>query len=163
MRLKFIFLMLFLVLLACCVDNKKQVTCSDGTIISDPSLCPKAKADTTTSLACDRPSVLIGADCCLDNNNNGVCDVHEGSTTTVPVVLITTTTRAEETTTIPPTTTTSTLGDIACYKSSDCGVNGKKVVKYYTCQPKLDGGIYRRYIEYACRNPGTAASICLGS
>ena len=83
MQLKFIYFSLFLILLTCCVDNKKQVTCPDGTIVSDSNLCPKSKVMIApTSLACGKPYILKGANCCLDNGGNGICDADETSSTT---------------------------------------------------------------------------------
>jgi hypothetical protein len=170
MRPKFTYLGLFLLLLTCCVDNKTQYTCPDGTIVSDSDKCPINKVGTApTSLACKSPYVLIGADCCLDEDKSGVCDTYETATTTTEMItttlLIASTTfvEPEKTTTSLSATTTSNPGNVVCYKSADCGVNGKKVVKYYTCQPSLDGKVYRRYIEYVCRHPGTAASECIGT
>ena len=167
MQLKFIYFSLFLILLTCCVDNNKQFVCPNGTVVSDPKLCPKDKAEiTNTSLACGKPYTLVGAVCCRDVDSNGICDIDETTSSTAAMTTTTvlhTTTTFLETTTIPLATTTSTLGNISCYNSSDCGVNGKRVVKYYTCQPNLDGRVYRRYIEFICRHPGTSASMCVGS
>jgi len=108
----------------------------------------KSMKESKPALVCNKPYILVGADCCLDRDNNSICDVDE---TTISI-MITTTSIVDKITTIP--TTTSTMGAIECNTNADCGINGKKIVKYYTCLPTLNENIYRRYIEYSCRNPG---------
>ncbi len=39
---------------------------------------------------CKKPYILVGNDCCLDQNDNGVCDSDEITTTTLPTITTTT-------------------------------------------------------------------------
>lgn len=84
------------------------------------------------------------------------------STTTITLE-ITTTTTSITSTTIPSTTTTSittTTLQPECYLNSDCGINGSKIVKNYTC---YQNNINRQYIAYRCVNPGTPSAKCVGT
>ena len=69
-------------------------------------------AGCTNSVVCNKPYIQVGSACCLDANDNSICDSDEPSTTTTTVTTTTTTTRSttttSTTTTSRPTTTTST-------------------------------------------------------
>ena len=53
---------------------------------------------------CDPPYILVGTECCLDVNENKICDVDETTTTTVATTVVTTTE-----TTIPTTSPTTMI------------------------------------------------------
>lgn len=88
--------------------------------------------------------------CCLDDNNNDICDKDETEpTTTVP-----TTTTTTSTTTIQQTTTIVTTTIIAvCNANGDCGTSTEVNICY-------EGDIYRVTRIPMCKNPGTAESYC---
>ena len=44
--------------------------------------CSSQKEQVTGS-KCPRPYTIVGANCCLDNNNNGLCDTDEASNDTI--------------------------------------------------------------------------------
>jgi len=54
---------------------------------------------TQTEIICNKPYIKVGTDCCLDVNDNGICDKDETTTTTT--IYRPTTTVA---TTVPTTT-----------------------------------------------------------
>jgi len=53
---------------------------------------------------CDPPYILVGTECCLDTNDNGICDKDE-TTTTVATTVTTTAATTARTTTVMTTTT----------------------------------------------------------
>jgi hypothetical protein len=59
---------------------------------------------------CNKPYILVGEDCCLDTDDNSICDSDETSTTTTTSTTSTTTTTSttSSTTTTRATTTTNT-------------------------------------------------------
>jgi hypothetical protein len=84
---------------------------------------------------CQRPYIRFGDGCCLDANNNGICDRDElppDTTVTTATVMVSTTlapstTLRQTTTTLATTTTTSTLAGcvesmlLECPLNRDCG------------------------------------------
>ncbi|MBD3262636.1 MAG: hypothetical protein GF334_13365 [Candidatus Altiarchaeales archaeon] len=115
---------------------------------------------TTTVFACNPPYIVRGSDCCLDRNENQVCDEDE-TTTTVKQTTTTektqttekpTTTTAKPTTTIKPTTTTTTIY-IECHDSSDCGVKKTELVCY-------NNDVYEQTSTPICYRKGTPDSEC---
>lgn len=118
-------------------------------------------------VVCNKPYIRVGSDCCLDSNDNSICDSDEISPTTTTTtitsttIIITTTTIIKKTTTtikLVPTTTTTTISP-ECYVNSDCGVNGTKIIMNYIC---YQGDIHRVYLTYRCKNPGTSSAKCIG-
>jgi len=75
-------------------------------------------------------------------------------------VITTTSTSMELTTTVITTTSTTSITiEPECYMNKDCGINGTRIVKNYTC---YRGDLYRQSMEYICRHPGTADAKCIG-
>jgi len=57
-------------------------------------------------ITCNPPYILVGAECCLDVNENKICDVDETITTTITTTVATTAETTAPTTTTAMTTTT---------------------------------------------------------
>ncbi len=57
------------------------------------------------------------------------------------------------------TTTTSIEEVIACTLNTDCGDDGIKVTRNYTCK---DNDMYTQYLTFTCRRPGTPDAQCIG-
>ena len=117
------------------------------------------KETTTTQPLCSPPYIQVGAGCCLDENENGICDgdeestattVEETSSTIVTSTLAATTTESTSTTERPTTTTIR----IRCARNLDCGVAREDKVCY-------KGDIYLKKVTPICRNSGTAAAECI--
>lgn len=72
---------------------------------------------------CNKPYILVGNGCCLDNDNNNVCDNDEATKTTIEVttttIATTTTTSITSTTTITTSTssTSTTIQETPGYKT----------------------------------------------
>jgi hypothetical protein len=49
------------------------------------------KSTSQNQMTCNSPYILVGTDCCLDQNHNSICDKDEPATTTVTVTPTTTT------------------------------------------------------------------------
>jgi hypothetical protein len=82
--------------------------CLGGKDVKD--LIPKKTGETQeTGSSCDKPYIRVGSECCLDNDDNGICDSDEEETTTTePETDTTDTTQPPEpTTTVRATTTTA--------------------------------------------------------
>lgn len=84
----------------------------------------------------------------MKNNNSTSTSTTSTSTSTTIKRMITTSTL----------TTTTTIAP-ECYLNSDCGENGTKITKNYTCH---NGDICRQYIHYRCSKPGTPLAKCIG-
>lgn len=109
----------------------------------------KSEVTTTSILVCNKPYILVGNDCCLDENDDGICDKDKPITTTIevtttPTTTVPTTSLERPTTTISvPTTsrpTTSTRwkftaeDEITAVRMSDSG--------RYTVVGSKDGNAY---------------------
>jgi hypothetical protein len=83
------------------------------------------------------------------------------STTYSTIIKQAVTTSTSISTTVTTSTSTSTSTTVApeCFLNSDCGVDGVKITRDYTC---YDGDIHRQYIRYRCSNPGTSSAKCVG-
>ena len=76
------------------------------------------------------PYMRLGMGCCLDSDDDGICDSDE------------------------TTTTSSTLLDyVMCRKDADCGVTRTE----YICRL---GDVYRLTFTHLCRRPGLRSSGC---
>jgi len=109
---------------------------------------------TTAAPFCQKPYFEFSpGECCLDLDENRVCDSQQ-TTTTVRQ----TTTLAPATTSAPTTTTvkitTTTLSKIKCRVNSDCGEYHEEKVCY-------NEDVYIQRVSYTCRNPGTVESECI--
>ena len=113
--------------------------------------CIGEPATTTTTTSTTQPTfehVTCGehhyqyrsGECCLDANDNRVCDSHE------TVVTVSTSTTVK--------TTSTTTPKIACAVSSDCGERREQRV----C---VNGDVYLQRIQPVCRNPGTPQAECI--
>lgn len=49
------------------------------TLIIGCSSNDKTEIKTTETLVCEKPYIVVNGDCCLDNNNNGLCDKNEAA------------------------------------------------------------------------------------
>ncbi len=109
-------------------------------------------------LICNAPYMRVGDICCLDANNNGICDENDPTTT---IETTTTTTTLTTSTTTTTTATTSTINILPeCYQNFDCGINGTEIIRNYTCS---QNNINRQYVVYRCVNPGTPHAKCIGT
>ena len=93
-------------------------------------------------------------------------EVPEGTTSSVPTTVPTTTTSSTSTssTTIGATSsttssTTTTEEEIACSVNTDCGDDGIRVTRNYTCK---NNDMYKQYLTFTCRRPGTSDAQCIG-
>jgi hypothetical protein len=66
-----------------CVSKSVEYVCSDWSVVSDPSLCP----DDAKGIVCSKPYIRVGTGCCLDRNENGICDGDEGLSDMTPTTL----------------------------------------------------------------------------
>lgn len=109
---------------------------------------------TTTAPLCSPPYIQVGKRCCMDGNNNGICDTDEVTTTAATTVATTTTrqTTTRATTTTEQTTTTTTLV-IKCNTNIDCGTP----LDVNICYEKA---IYKLTDIPMCKNRGTPESYC---
>lgn len=118
------------------------------------------------SIICNTPYIRVGNGCCLDTNDNRICDSDESTiyqtTTTTSVTTISTsmTTTSFPISIITTTSITTTTLQPECYLNSDCGINGTEILKNYTC---YYNNINRQYIVYRCVNPGTSSAKCVGT
>ncbi|MBD3388620.1 MAG: hypothetical protein GF416_06085 [Candidatus Altiarchaeales archaeon] len=101
---------------------------------STTSTSTTSTTDSTTTLpqiVCAPPYMRFGLGCCLDLNNNTICDQDE----------------ADE-------STTTTLADyIRCNDDGDCG----SIRTEYECR---ENDLFRVTISHFCKNPETRASSC---
>ncbi|MBU4266457.1 MAG: hypothetical protein L6243_01785 [Candidatus Altiarchaeales archaeon] len=106
------------------------------------------------SIVCNSPYIRFEDYCCLDENDDGVCDSDKPrilstiTSTTITTVIITT---SSTTTT---TSTTSTTFEPECYMNKDCDL-----VKN-VC---INDDVYSQRMERICRHPGTLNAICIGT
>lgn len=56
-----------------------KYVCPDGTQANNSTLCQKENPK-TNEIVCNKPYIRYGTSCCLDTNNNGICDVDEVTT-----------------------------------------------------------------------------------
>ena len=106
---------------------------------------------TTTQPACSPPMILVGKNCCTDENKNGICDKDEVTTTTSTTTTTKPTTTTKATTTTEATTTTTTI--IKCKTNVDCGT----AVDHNIC---YENAIYKLTDVPMCASPGTPESYC---
>ncbi len=107
-------------------------------------------------VVCNKPYIKVGTSCCLDVNDNKICDDHETMTSVVITtsVLPTTTTPKPETTASTSVATTTTT--FTCSVNSDCGQT------HYEGKPFcLEGKIARVLYSPFCRHPGTLEAECI--
>jgi len=77
-------------------------------------------------VSCNPPYILVGTECCLDTNENGICDKDETTTTVTTTVATTVATTARTTTLMTTTTVPQRVGAldvrneffVSCKKSS---------------------------------------------
>ncbi|MBU0761696.1 MAG: hypothetical protein KKD39_01610 [Candidatus Altiarchaeota archaeon] len=138
-----------------CTDKVKDLTSKIKPEGGDESLCPVNY-------------IQVGTDCCLDLNDNSICDKDEETETTyseAPTTVEETTSTLDESTTLIETTstiqTTSTVlvtttapPQIACSTNSDCGERREERI----CK---DGDVYLQSISPYCRTPGSPQSECI--
>ncbi|MBN2014333.1 MAG: hypothetical protein JW778_04060 [Candidatus Altiarchaeota archaeon] len=105
--------------------------------------------DAREEIVCNKPYILVGNECCLDVNDNKICDVDETTTTST-----TTSTTITTTSTTSTTTTTTTTLPIACFINSDCGQRIEEKVCYR-------GDVYIRLVTPICMKPGKLESYCI--
>jgi hypothetical protein len=109
--------------------------------------------------ACPPNYILVGRECCLDLNGNGICDRDETpteeilqpieTTTTIPQPIETTTSTAP-----PQTTTTTTIQEITCTMNADCGqIREERICKGLE--------VYMQRVSPVCRKPGTPSAECI--
>ncbi len=64
-----------IVLMSGCITEKEtKYVCSDGTVVSDSSMCHEQQKE---ELICDKHYIKVGNECCLDKDNNSICDEDE--------------------------------------------------------------------------------------
>jgi hypothetical protein len=127
----------------------------------------------SSEVSCESPYILVGKGCCLDENDNGVCDADEAeeettSTMEEPSTLeeetttsleettstVTSTTEAPATSIARETTTTNPPATIACTVNTDCGERVEKRICY-------NGDVYVQRNNPLCQRPGTPQSMCI--
>jgi len=115
-----------------------------GFILAPPGAGPaESTITTTTTLECMKPLSIIGDDCCMDFDHNGVCDENEPTTSTTldEVPEITSTTLAA-----PQT--------IACVTNRDCGNETQTRICYLN-------NVYLQEETHSCQKSGTPESKCV--
>ncbi|MFH0862162.1 MAG: hypothetical protein V1875_03945 [Candidatus Altiarchaeota archaeon] len=114
-------------------------------------------------IVCKPPYMTVGNACCLDRDQNGICDRDEATTTTRPTPTTTTsrvtttaprasTTLAQETTSSTQATTTTVKS--GCKTNADCG----QPVEERLCK---DGDVWLKKTIQMCTKPGTPDSQCI--
>ena len=98
---------------------------------------------------CREYNKVVG--CKLENEN--CVEIYLTTTTSTTTSTITTTTPS---TTKASTTTKATTTTIACYKNSDCGIDGNATSEYF-CK---EGNVAIEKITYTCMNVGMPNSYC---
>ncbi|MFH0859889.1 MAG: hypothetical protein V1921_01680 [Candidatus Altiarchaeota archaeon] len=102
-------------------------------------------------VVCEKPYIRVGIDCCLDANDNSICDSDE-ETTTSSVVTTSVSTTVSSTSTVTTSTTAPTTS-IACNLNSDCGnVTVRRICNF--------GDVYEQTLSPVCRNPGKPNAQC---
>ncbi|MBU0763166.1 MAG: hypothetical protein KKD39_09090 [Candidatus Altiarchaeota archaeon] len=106
-----------------------------------------SKKGTQSEIVCDPPYLRVGADCCLDRDQNRICDRDEQPVraTTLPV----------RTTTAPARTQTTVAVPSLCSSDSDCSGPSEMVV----CRGSQ---VVKVAIGYVCNNPATVRAECVG-
>jgi hypothetical protein len=140
------------------------------------SLASSGEASSSNQEAqCEKPYILVGSECCLDEGDNGICDSDEEGqaeeqpqetpveeeeppTTleaqpeeTATSLVSTTATQAATSSTAQPTTTTV---KVACSMNSDCGQRTEERICY-------QGDVYTQRLSPICNSPGTPAARCI--
>jgi hypothetical protein len=108
-------------------------TSTSSTMTSTTSTSSSTSVTSTTQqqIVCTSPYIRFGLGCCLDTNNNSICDPDE-----------------------PEETTTTTLADyIRCFNDLDCGPTRVE----YKC---VENDLFRVSVTHFCRNAGSRASSC---
>ncbi|MBD3389094.1 MAG: hypothetical protein GF416_08405 [Candidatus Altiarchaeales archaeon] len=111
------------------------------------------EADTTSAtqqIVCNRPYIRVGGSCCLDRNNNMVCDSDEQETAA------STTLQPRSTTTLQSSDSMSTSPDALCNSDGDCGGPDEIVV----CN---GDNVVKLTVTYRCVYPGSPKAECMGS
>jgi len=116
--------------------------------VGDEASSPESK------LVCTTPYILAGETCCLDRNNNRICDKNEAQTTTLSPV--TSTSLTKTTTNLPETTSSSSTTTlfITCVSNRDCGEPVEQRVCYH-------GDVHIQRLSPMCKNPGKPTSYCV--
>ena len=84
------------VLMSGCITEKEtKYVCSDGTTVSDSSMCPKQEQQ-KEEITCNKSYIKVGNECCLDKNDNDLCDKDEQTTKTEDTTTETKTDEGEE-------------------------------------------------------------------
>lgn len=108
-------------------------THSTTTYTTTTSSTTQTTTTTVPQIVCTPPYMRFGLGCCLDKDDNKICDQDEVAETT---------------------TTSTTLADyVRCNDDMECGPTRVE----YTCK---DGDVHRVTVTHFCRNPGTRASVC---
>ncbi|MFH0860248.1 MAG: hypothetical protein V1921_03515 [Candidatus Altiarchaeota archaeon] len=117
---------------------------------------PSQKAPAQAEIVCNVPYIQVGKECCLDGDNNSICDNDEKTTTLEETTVAST---VESTTTAEPTTSveTTTSTKFTCTINADCG--GPNLGQLRCYQEK----VVQDVTSYRCSKPGTADSKCMGS
>ena len=109
-------------------------------------------------VVCEPPYIQVGSSCCLDQDQNNICDrdetkdTHAASTSTLSQATLASTTSTPTTTTSP--TTTITKAEIACSVNSDCGEQREARICY-------KGDVYLKRITPICKHPGSTDAVCM--
>jgi len=123
------------------------------------------QAQTQPEIVCKPPYILVGGGCCLDRNQNRICDKDETTTTARQTTTTkgttstqnqpTTTAQTQETaTTAQATTTTAGAQAVRCNTNSDCG----QAVEELLCN---NGDVYLKKTIQMCKDPGKPTSSCV--
>jgi hypothetical protein len=131
------------------------VVCFSGCLCCNTSEIPSELGEVDTGDFCQPPYIPMGETCCLDKDDDGLCDSQQKKKNIEPSVTtsnpLPTTTVITSSTTIQSTTTTVR---IICRINSDCGEQIEELVCYR-------GDVYKQRITPVCKLPGTFHSSCI--
>ncbi|MFH0862342.1 MAG: hypothetical protein V1875_04850 [Candidatus Altiarchaeota archaeon] len=115
-------LILAVILASACLDQAQTgPVCNRPYILVGSGCCLDDNSDGVCDKdkpICQKPHILVGGQCCPDANENSVCDKDEQPTTTASATTLTVTTVTTATTT--SATTSTIVSDRACNRVEDC-------------------------------------------
>jgi len=91
---------------------------------------------------------------------SSISSTTSSSTSTLPTSSTTSSTTIGSTSLSSTTSSTTTIEEvIVCTLNTDCGDDGIKVTRNYTCK---DNDMYTQYLTFTCRGSGTPDAQCIG-
>lgn len=159
-RTLLVFFIMALLITVCAEDGKgffTKIMDTIRSILSKFGLISGEEVDIyDVNITCTPLYVSINETCCLDENQNGLCDSDETTTTMPTITTSTPTTSTTSTTIITTTSTTTTLSGLPehCKTNKDCGEVTEERICYR-------GNVHIKREVPFCRRPGRPDSNCI--